>query len=60
VIFLDVQQGTPEKIQFQRLSRHQTFQVRDAPALPFLGLLFEPRLGLRLWLAAESIPLNPE
>src|SRR5271170_7212484 len=54
-IFLDAQQGTSEKIQFQRLSRHQTFQIRDATALPFVGLLSEPLLRPGFRLAAESI-----
>src|SRR5215471_6094661 len=36
-IFLDALQGAFEKIQFQRLARHQALQLRDPAALPFFS-----------------------
>jgi hypothetical protein len=58
-IFLDAQQGTFEKIQFQCLARHQTLQFRYSPALPLVILFLPPGFWPSYRLAAEALVSPP-
>jgi hypothetical protein len=48
-IFLDAQQGTFEKIEFQRLPSGQTFQFCNAPQLLLLSLFLNLGCGPGAW-----------